>query len=312
MKGLRWHEHCSAGSTWQGRQSRFHPGRVDDRGRHRRGPRHTGGRRVPQDRSVVAVSEATGMVQNIRVAQEAYKAETQQYANVSKTLTDWYPQGASGPTNGTQWAWIEERVLTELVARRLRLRALPAGVDRERRVRDVGGSWRWGRSQSRASFHTWRSRRPGVGVTVRYRRRRCVRWCGCRREPGRRPVVAGFRPGSAHPVLRSWRGRSGRRRRASRCGRRVLAACRVAVTAGAAARHVRAAFSACMCTDSTPSRSSTVSRRDRGRPGVARAPRGSRRRRGCAAGVRRRVPARRPAPVARCSARRRRCSLHSP
>lgn len=37
------------------------------------------------------VSEATGMVQNIRVAQEAYHAETQQYANVSSALDSWYP-----------------------------------------------------------------------------------------------------------------------------------------------------------------------------------------------------------------------------
>jgi len=51
------------------------------------------------------VSEATGMVQNIRVAQEAYKSETQQYANISSSLTDWWPQGAVGPTNGTQFAW---------------------------------------------------------------------------------------------------------------------------------------------------------------------------------------------------------------
>jgi type IV pilus assembly protein PilA len=51
------------------------------------------------------VSEATGMVQNIRVAQEAYKSETQQYANISASLTDWYPQGAQGPINGIQFAW---------------------------------------------------------------------------------------------------------------------------------------------------------------------------------------------------------------
>ncbi len=38
------------------------------------------------------VTEATGMVQNIRVAQEAYHSETQQYANVSATLVDYYPQ----------------------------------------------------------------------------------------------------------------------------------------------------------------------------------------------------------------------------
>jgi type IV pilus assembly protein PilA len=37
------------------------------------------------------VSEATGMVQNIRVAQEGYHSETQQYAQVDKLLTDYYP-----------------------------------------------------------------------------------------------------------------------------------------------------------------------------------------------------------------------------
>jgi type IV pilus assembly protein PilA len=37
------------------------------------------------------VSEATGMVQSIRVAQEGYHSETQQYANVSGSLTNFYP-----------------------------------------------------------------------------------------------------------------------------------------------------------------------------------------------------------------------------
>jgi prepilin-type N-terminal cleavage/methylation domain-containing protein len=43
------------------------------------------------------VSEATGMVNNIRVAQEAYHAETQSYANCSPDLTSatsWYPRQA--------------------------------------------------------------------------------------------------------------------------------------------------------------------------------------------------------------------------
>jgi type IV pilus assembly protein PilA len=48
------------------------------------------------------VTEATGMVQNIRVAQEAYHAETQQYANVSKSLTDYYP---AAPVYQTVTAW---------------------------------------------------------------------------------------------------------------------------------------------------------------------------------------------------------------
>jgi type IV pilus assembly protein PilA len=38
------------------------------------------------------VSEATGMVQSIRVAQEGYHSETQQYANVSGALTNFYPR----------------------------------------------------------------------------------------------------------------------------------------------------------------------------------------------------------------------------
>jgi type IV pilus assembly protein PilA len=37
------------------------------------------------------VSEATGMVQNIRVAQEGYHSETQQYANVSNAINAYYP-----------------------------------------------------------------------------------------------------------------------------------------------------------------------------------------------------------------------------
>jgi prepilin-type N-terminal cleavage/methylation domain-containing protein len=41
------------------------------------------------------VSEATNMVQNIRVAQEGYHSETQQYANITKT----FPSGSS-PSGG--------------------------------------------------------------------------------------------------------------------------------------------------------------------------------------------------------------------
>jgi len=40
------------------------------------------------------VSEATGMVQNIRVAQEEYFSETRQYANISTSLNTWYPQAS--------------------------------------------------------------------------------------------------------------------------------------------------------------------------------------------------------------------------
>jgi type IV pilus assembly protein PilA len=38
------------------------------------------------------VSEATGMVQSIRVAQEGYHSETQQYANVSTAINAYYPK----------------------------------------------------------------------------------------------------------------------------------------------------------------------------------------------------------------------------
>jgi type IV pilus assembly protein PilA len=37
------------------------------------------------------VAEATGMVTNIRVAQESYHGETQTYANISPTLESYYP-----------------------------------------------------------------------------------------------------------------------------------------------------------------------------------------------------------------------------
>jgi type IV pilus assembly protein PilA len=49
------------------------------------------------------VSEAQNMVQSIRVAQEGYHSETQQYANVSTSLTSWYPQ--STPNGKTVTAW---------------------------------------------------------------------------------------------------------------------------------------------------------------------------------------------------------------
>jgi type IV pilus assembly protein PilA len=50
------------------------------------------------------VTEATNTVQSIRVAQESYHAETQQYANISTDLTGaWYPQ--SSPTRGTLTQW---------------------------------------------------------------------------------------------------------------------------------------------------------------------------------------------------------------
>jgi len=42
------------------------------------------------------VSEATGMVNNIRVAQESYHAEVLQYLNVSNDLNSTYPSAAPG------------------------------------------------------------------------------------------------------------------------------------------------------------------------------------------------------------------------
>jgi type IV pilus assembly protein PilA len=48
------------------------------------------------------VSEATGMVQNIRVAQEGYHSETQQYAPISGSLTSYYP---ATPKYETVTAW---------------------------------------------------------------------------------------------------------------------------------------------------------------------------------------------------------------
>jgi type IV pilus assembly protein PilA len=48
------------------------------------------------------VSEATGMVHNIRVAQEAYHSEAQGYANISKDVTSWYP---ATPAHAIQTGW---------------------------------------------------------------------------------------------------------------------------------------------------------------------------------------------------------------
>ena len=53
------------------------------------------------------VTEATNNVQSIRVAQEAYHAETQQYAKVSTDLTaSWYPQNAPTGRLVTQWGGV--------------------------------------------------------------------------------------------------------------------------------------------------------------------------------------------------------------
>jgi type IV pilus assembly protein PilA len=48
------------------------------------------------------VSEATGMVHNIRVAQEAYHGETQAYASMSASITSFYP---AAPQYEVQTAW---------------------------------------------------------------------------------------------------------------------------------------------------------------------------------------------------------------
>ena len=51
------------------------------------------------------VSEATNMVQNIRVAQEGYHAETQQYANITASVSSgpFYPK--LSPTSALVTAW---------------------------------------------------------------------------------------------------------------------------------------------------------------------------------------------------------------
>jgi type IV pilus assembly protein PilA len=50
------------------------------------------------------VSEATNMVQNIRVAQEGYHSETQQYANITKSVTGpFYPAQKPNGTLLTGW-----------------------------------------------------------------------------------------------------------------------------------------------------------------------------------------------------------------
>jgi type IV pilus assembly protein PilA len=66
------------------------------------------------------VSEATNMVQNIRVAQEEYHSETQTYANVSNSLTSYYPlttpvgnlvTGWGAPCGGTCTAGMDWNML---------------------------------------------------------------------------------------------------------------------------------------------------------------------------------------------------------
>jgi type IV pilus assembly protein PilA len=49
------------------------------------------------------MTEATNTVQSIRVGQEAYHAETQAYANISATLTSWYPQSSPNGNLITMW-----------------------------------------------------------------------------------------------------------------------------------------------------------------------------------------------------------------
>jgi type IV pilus assembly protein PilA len=49
------------------------------------------------------ISEAQNMVQDIRVAQESYHSETQQYANLSGSLTSFYP--LTNPNRGNVTAW---------------------------------------------------------------------------------------------------------------------------------------------------------------------------------------------------------------
>lgn len=49
------------------------------------------------------VSEATNNVQAIRVAQEGYRSETQMYANISQSLTSYYPQTMPDGKLATAW-----------------------------------------------------------------------------------------------------------------------------------------------------------------------------------------------------------------
>jgi type IV pilus assembly protein PilA len=49
------------------------------------------------------ISEAQHMVQDIRVAQESYHSETQQYACISNNLQAYYP--SASPTGRMVWAW---------------------------------------------------------------------------------------------------------------------------------------------------------------------------------------------------------------
>jgi len=49
------------------------------------------------------ITEAQNMVQDIRVAQESYHSETQQYANISASITSYYPQAAPNGRTATGW-----------------------------------------------------------------------------------------------------------------------------------------------------------------------------------------------------------------
>jgi prepilin-type N-terminal cleavage/methylation domain-containing protein len=51
------------------------------------------------------ISEATNMVQNIRVAQEAYHSETQVYANISTAIQDGVSYPSATPTSNFVTAW---------------------------------------------------------------------------------------------------------------------------------------------------------------------------------------------------------------
>lgn len=48
-------------------------------------------------------SEAPQMINAIKAAEEAYRAETLTYLNVSTSLTDFYPEGAPLPAQKAQW-----------------------------------------------------------------------------------------------------------------------------------------------------------------------------------------------------------------
>ena len=80
-------------------------GRARGRGHHHRHSRDARGRRIQAARQLVEDTEATEMVNAIKVAQESFHAETGQYDNISGGLGlgFLYPQATPNTTTGTVW-----------------------------------------------------------------------------------------------------------------------------------------------------------------------------------------------------------------